>query len=1314
MALLAASIIFLIAAAFLAWRASQVPFAGFFTEPTLVVNDVGSWRWPGYAAGLHAPLQLRAIDGEPLEHTAALMEALARYERGDVVTLTAHDLSGTSREVSIRLIDLPLKVLVNYFLVPYIVGWLYLGIGSWVFRARQNDRVAQVFALLCIVIALSLGLLFDVYITHRLSRIWITAISFIGSVGIHLALVFPQRVRFLERAPALCYLSYGPGVLLAVTNQFAILNFQHPRAYGILWEISLAFSIVGVVALLAVMIYRIRCSESPVVRAQARAILAGVLLGFGPFAVWFLSYHFGQPIISLPMAIVFFVAFPFSVAYAIQRYRLFNITVVVSRVVAYTLLSAVVVGLYFLLLSAVNRLFGASLQASQPFVLGIFVLLLAVLLNQVWGQMRQAVDHVLLGSAADRHQVVDQFSVQIAEVMDLPSIVAVLKEHLARGWDLSYAALFLYDPQRACYAPRDLIGERHLRDVTFDPQGPLAHQMLKGRESLYLYQDRFLPDEFAAERERLAPLLPALFVPVPDHGWLALGPGRGDSFTSESLDLFETLGSYLAMALERVDLIEDLKRRVEEVDVLRWVAQAVNFTVELDDLMELIYAQTSRVLDTSNFYIASYNAEKGTLSYDFYVEDDERLYPDEEWSVEVGLTGEITRTGRPIVTQEYLEECRRRDVVPAGKPGRAWMGVPLSAGDEIIGVMNVSSFDPAVTYSDEQLTIFSAIADQAAAILDKARLYHEMEERARELTVLNEVGSVITSSLDLDTVLKRIMDKAVDLLQAEAGSLLLIDQETDELVFEVTTGSGSLDLVGSRIPLDTGIAGSVARDGEPVIIKDAQSDQRWYRGVDETTDFITHTLIAVPMVSRGEVIGVIELLNRQDGLPFDADDEQLLTAFAANAAVSIENARLFTQTDQALAERVQELSMMQRIDRELNATLQYDRVMEIALDWALEMTGADVGFLAMMVESEEGERGLRLLVNRGYPEEALGPYREQNWPLDRGVVGRVARTGEPVLVDDVEDSQDYVAAASGMVSELAVPIRREERVIGVIGLESSKPGQLDQKCLEVVTRLADHAAIAIENARLFRQVRRADEAKTEFVSFVSHELKQPMTSLKGYTDLLLKGVGGEVSDAQREFLNTIRANVERMGSLVNELLDVSRIESGRIELDLTTLSIEDVIDEVVRTSRGQLKEKDQVLDVEIAEDLPAVCGDPDRLAQVLSNLMSNATKYTPEGGHITVRARYVAADEVAGDSDGSDGFVQCSVIDSGIGISPEDQDKLFTKYFRADEPAVRDVAGTGLGLVITKSLVEMHGGDIWVESTPGEGSTFTFTVPVAQ
>jgi signal transduction histidine kinase len=432
-------------------------------------------------------------------------------------------------------------------------------------------------------------------------------------------------------------------------------------------------------------------------------------------------------------------------------------------------------------------------------------------------------------------------------------------------------------------------------------------------------------------------------------------------------------------------------------------------------------------------------------------------------------------------------------------------------------------------------------------------------------------------------------------------------------------------------------------------------------------------------------------------------------AFAANAAVSIENARLFTQTDQALAARVEELSMMQRIDRELNATLDYNQVMNLTLDWALRTTGAEVGLVAVVVETEDGTRGLRFLANQGYPEEPLSNYEEELWPLDQGIIGRVVQTGIPELVEDITKDPDYVPAAAGMAIQLAVPIRREEQVVGVIALESSQQSHLDPALLEFVVRLADHAAIAIENARLFEQVRRANDAKTEFVSFVSHELKQPMTSIKGYTDLLAKGAAGELTEGQSSFLDTIMANVGRMNTLVSDLLDISRIESGRLRLELGDVSIEQVVEDALRTTRRQIEAKQQVLEVDISSDLPLVRGDQNRLVQVLTNMVSNAHKYTPEMGHIAVRAQRWENDQGVE----QDGFVLCSVTDNGVGISPEDQQRLFTKYFRADDPAVRSEAGTGLGLVVTKSLVELHGGEIWVESEIGKGSTFAFTVPTA-
>jgi signal transduction histidine kinase len=290
-----------------------------------------------------------------------------------------------------------------------------------------------------------------------------------------------------------------------------------------------------------------------------------------------------------------------------------------------------------------------------------------------------------------------------------------------------------------------------------------------------------------------------------------------------------------------------------------------------------------------------------------------------------------------------------------------------------------------------------------------------------------------------------------------------------------------------------------------------------------------------------------------------------------------------------------------------------------------------------------------------------------------------------------------------MVAQIAVPIRREEKIISVIALESSQEGKLSQEGLDFVARLADHAAIAIENARLFGAVQAANMAKTEFVSFVSHELKQPMTSIKGYTDLLMKGTAGSITETQRTFLEVVRSSVTRMDMLVQDLLDISRIEAGRLKLEIGPVLLVEVLEESARGLRREMELKKQTLDVEVRGDLPPVVADRNRLVQILTNLLSNAYKYTPEGGHIRLIAEPA-----------EDHFVRCSVVDDGIGMTKEEQERLFTKYFRSQNPLVRSAPGTGLGLVITKGLVEMQRGEIWVQSEPGKGSTFAFTIPIAE
>jgi len=343
----------------------------------------------------------------------------------------------------------------------------------------------------------------------------------------------------------------------------------------------------------------------------------------------------------------------------------------------------------------------------------------------------------------------------------------------------------------------------------------------------------------------------------------------------------------------------------------------------------------------------------------------------------------------------------------------------------------------------------------------------------------------------------------------------------------------------------------------------------------------------------------------------------------------------------------------------------------------------------------------------GYADE-MSAYEEALIPLDRYHLDYAMDATDP---RQFYSNGEAGGLLKGSKSQMIIPIRREESTMGVLMLEAMDDQPYSSDLVEFLSRLIDHAAIAISNASLYAEVQQANIAKSEFVSFVSHELKNPMTSIKGYSELLSAGAVGPINEAQSNFLETIHNNVERMRTLVSDLADVSRIEAGRLRLDFAAINLKEMSEEVARSLRRLVESKNQTLELLIPEDLPGLWGDRTRVVQVLTNLVSNSCKYTQEEGKVIVAAEAV---DNQWDPEGAPKVVHVWVKDNGIGISEEDQKNIFQKFFRSEDPKTREAPGTGLGLNITRSLVEAQGGKIWFESAFREGTTFHFTVPVAE
>lgn len=578
-----------------------------------------------------------------------------------------------------------------------------------------------------------------------------------------------------------------------------------------------------------------------------------------------------------------------------------------------------------------------------------------------------------------------------------------------------------------------------------------------------------------------------------------------------------------------------------------------------------------------------------------------------------------------------------------------------------------------------------------------------MPEAARRseqerLAALYEVSSRLGSTLDLAELLNLVMDATIQLTGAERGFLVLLDSDSEKLRTVAARNVDQETIAGDSMQISRTVVHRVVQEGQPVLTDNAQKDRRFAEH-QSVISYRLRSIMCAPLRARGKVIGAAYVDNRLLNNAFADEDLELLLAFAGQAAMAIENARLFRQTDEALTKRVQELSLFQRIDQELNKSLDLDRVLGLALDWAIQLTGADAGSIGLVDGPQEGSADRPTLHLLAYKGENEGSG-ERTVSAVHPVFARVLEEGASVATHDVSPQEAIDGTAA--TAQLAVPVKREETIIGLITLEYRQAQTFKPEDTAFVERLADRAAVAIANARLYEAVQAANEAKSDFISLVSHELRLPMTSIRGYTDLLLKEMAGPLNQAQERFLQTVKRNLNRMAVLVNDLSDINRIESGRMKFELTSFDVRDVVHHVADDLQEAVDERQQALSLEFPGELPPIYADRTRIAQVLTNLVSNATKYTPEGGEIAVRAQP------------AEGEVRVEVVDNGIGISEEDQARLFSQFFRADAMEVQDQAGWGLGLSIVKKLVEAQGGRVECRSKLGEGSTFTVTVPMAE
>jgi two-component system, NtrC family, sensor kinase len=652
---------------------------------------------------------------------------------------------------------------------------------------------------------------------------------------------------------------------------------------------------------------------------------------------------------------------------------------------------------------------------------------------------------------------------------------------------------------------------------------------------------------------------------------------------------------------------------------------------------------------------------------------------------------------------------------------RSIVAIPMLRQGKPIGAVAVARAETG-PFSPKEIELLLTFAEQAVIAIENVRLFTELQASNRELTTAldtqtatSDILRVISQSqTDVQPVFDAIVSSAVRLLGAYSGVLTRIKNDQIELAALTSTNDAG-DAAARALypePLQSErLTAQALRERAPFNIADAHTDPRLPEAEHARARVRGYrSLVVVPMLRHDETVGAIAVTRREPG-GFSDDEIALLQTFADQAVIAIENARLLSELQartQELSRSVGELRALGEVGQAISSTLNLRTVLSTIVARATQLSDTDAGVIYEYDEQREVfvPRATEHLEAEIVETMLATPVRK-----GEGATGRLAEVQEPIQVPDIlaAPAESRVRGAlvrAGYRALLAVPLVREDHLLGGLTVIRKATGEFAPEVIDLLRTFATQSALAIQNARLFREIEDkshqlevASQHKSEFLANMSHELRTPLNAIIGFSEVLSERMFGELNEKQEEYLKDIYASGTHLLSLINDILDLSKIEAGRMELELTDFHLPTALDNALTLVRERAARRSIALHTSIANRLGEIRADERKIRQVVLNLLSNAIKFTPEGGRIEVAAVP------------RDGFVEVSVSDTGVGIAPADQEAVFEE-FRQVGTADKKVEGTGLGLTLCRKFVELHGGRIWVKSELGAGSTFAFTIPV--
>ncbi|MCB9438480.1 MAG: GAF domain-containing protein [Anaerolineales bacterium] len=919
---------------------------------------------------------------------------------------------------------------------------------------------------------------------------------------------------------------------------------------------------------------------------------------------------------------------------------------------------------------------------------------------------------------SDAQGIADAVEVVREELMHFaPDRIDLLIQQNPEDTDLLYAALTWKSEESLVNVPALPVDP-----ATLEPQ---ADFHLMSREEFYI-QDMggAIDNELQqALRDLDTPYQALLSIPLRVSGRtvgrLAMGFLKPHKFTPDDHQFVAMLADSVAYIVENELLFQQTQDSLEETGVLYQASRAIaNAETREDVVQAMIDYAASAVVDKvmlitllteswdDHNAIIEVTATWGRGEFldlkGLRFSRDQLPIWDQLASPEIVSSDNIEAD--PHIDDNSRLGCRTLDVA-------SFVVVPLQAQGRAIGSVMLASSEPRV-HAEREIRIYQALADQAAVQLENKRLFEQTEFRTRQLSASAEVARDATSILNLDELFPRIVNLIRDAFGYDHAQIFMLDEENERAVLRAATGEAGRQLLSIGHNLKVGshsVVGRTCLNAEPFMVNDTSEADVVHRPNPYLPE--TRAELAIPLIVKGQVRGAIDVQSNQPRA-FSNEDVQILTTLADQIAVAIDNAQLFEISQQ----RAADMTLLFDVTSTAAAATSLAETLETVTTLLVrQLRGQEAAmFIYDATDNALHSQVVVIAEQTGQGVE----YRfldDVNFviPYGSGIVGSIAQSHQPYIVNDFEQEPRYLGSQTKTRSGIYVPLISGSNVLGVMAIEGGRPSQFNEDDMRLLQTLSTSLTAIIKNLQLLDELqlaidrlREVDQLKTNFLAAMSHELRTPLNSIIGFSRVILKGIDGPITDMQRQDIQTIHDSGKHLLGLVNDILDQAKIEAGKMELVREYFDVKAIVKGVMATAIGFTKEKPVQLYTNVEDDLPQGFGDEFRTRQIILNLVSNAAKFTSEG-NVTTNV-YATVDEETGQR-----FITISVADTGIGIAKENIARIFESFQQVDNTTTRTVEGTGLGLPLARSLAELQGGSIWVESAPGMGSTFFVTIPTS-